>query len=85
MSLENIRKIWVLVGTLLAAMGASWLPGIVGDLFSAEGTDLVFRAITAVMALYQFSTKRTGKANTPQTLSTNGTPIGYVLNPFKSV
>lgn len=83
MNLENIRKIWVLVGSVLAAIGGAWLPGVVGDLFSPEGTDIVFRAVFAIAALYQFVTKRTGQQ--PEGLKANGTDIGYLLNPFKSV
>lgn len=83
MNLENIRKIWVMIGTILFALNADWIPDIIKGVFSATGTELVFAAIGAIVALYQFVKARAGQQ--PEALTTRETGYWYILNPFKSV
>lgn len=80
--LENIRKIWLLVGTLIATLGLPWIPEIVNQLFSVEGTEIIFQAFGAIIAAYQFITKRVGD---PEVVSAKSVNMwAYGLNPFKA-
>ena len=70
MSLESIRKIWVLIGTLLATLSLDFIPQVVLDLFQETGTGLVFGFLGAAAALFQFVKARTGQQKEPQQYST---------------
>lgn len=83
MDLESIRKIWTILGTLVALLGSKapvWLVDILGP----TGTELVFAVVGAAVALFQFVKSRTGK-DKPAELNAN--PVNttvYMLNPFKA-
>ena len=83
MSMESIRKIWVLIGSVIFAINADWIPEIVKGVFAPEGTELVFAAIGAVLALWQFVKSRTGEGG-PSELNAEEkkVTIMYALNPF---
>lgn len=59
MTIDKIQKMWLLIGGILTGFGFSWMPDFVLQLFGPEGTDLVFRAIMAISALWQFTKSRT--------------------------
>lgn len=61
MSIETIQKMWILLGGILGTLSFTWLPDWIPNLFSAEGTQVVFAAINAVIAVIQFLPFRTGK------------------------
>ena len=87
MSLENIRKIWVLIGSVLTALNLAFMPEWLNNLFSVEGTGYAFAAATAVITLWQFVSSRTGEAEDgePQAYSTGEkSKVAYLLNPFKA-
>jgi hypothetical protein len=70
MSPENIRKIWVVIGTLLATLNLPFIPEFVIKIFGPEGTDIVFTVIGSVLALIQFLGFRTGEDKQPKQLRT---------------
>lgn len=83
MNLESIRKIWVMIGSVVVALNVSWIPDIITGVFSAEGTELVFAAIGAVIALFQFAKSRTGEGK-PQALTAGDKAPGMYWLPWAS-
>jgi hypothetical protein len=83
MNLETIRKIWVMIGSVIVALNASWIPDIITGFFQPEATELVFTALGALVALWQFVKSRTGSGDQPEALKKSA-GIGYMLNPFKA-
>lgn len=61
MKIESIQKMWILIGSILGTLSFTWMPGWLPDLFGPEGTQLVFAAANAVIALVQFLPFRTGE------------------------
>jgi len=82
MNLESVRKIWVLIGSVVFAINADWIPDLVKGFFSPDGTQLVFAAVGAIVALYQFAKARTGVNKGVSAQSVAGT--SYYINPFKA-
>lgn len=86
MSIASIQKIWAMIGAVIIALNASWIPDIVKGVFEPEATELIFTAIGAVVAVWQFVKSRTNPNPTgpePEAL-TKPASIMYTLNPFKS-
>ncbi len=88
MSIENIQKLWVLLGTLVATMGFPWIPEIVNDLLGVAGTEVVFKVVFAVAGLWQFVESRTGKGKEEEGITvqmhSKGASTAYMLNPFQA-
>lgn len=83
MSLENIRKIWILIGSVLTALNLAFMPEWLNNLFSVEGTGYVFAAVTAAITLFQFTTGRTGeKPAEPEAYSTGEKSKALYWFPF---
>jgi hypothetical protein len=91
-NLETIRKIWVLVSTLVLTISLPNMPELVTNLFSEVGTNMFFGLIElgvdayAALGLFlQFLKKRTGE-DQPQALQikSTGAKISYVLFPWKA-
>lgn len=68
MSLDKIRTIWGMIGTILVMIPISSLPAWVSVLFGTEATGYVFDAIGAIFALIQLLPFRTGE-NKPAALN----------------
>lgn len=85
MKLESIQKIWVMIGSIIVGLNASWIPDLVVDAVSPEATNIIFTAVGAVVAVFQWFKSRTGD-DKPQALRTEGeeSSIAYMINPFKS-
>lgn len=81
MNLESIRKIWVLIGSVVFAINADWIPDVVKGVFSAEGTELVFAAIGAFIALWQFTKSRTGENKGVSAQSVAGAAYWFPFKP----
>jgi len=86
MSIESIQKMYVLLGGLLVGLNASWIPQLVLDAVSPEATQIIFTAIGAVVAVFQWFKSRTGKGK-PQELRTeknvDSASLAYIFWPFK--
>ena len=86
MSIESIQKIWGILGALVVGLNADWIPALVYDAVSPEATNLIFTAVGAVVAVFQFFKARTGK-DKPQELraekDVDNVSLAYIFNPFK--
>ena len=86
MKIESIQKIWVMIGSIIVGLNASWIPQLVVDAVSPEATQIIFTAVGAVVAVVQWFKNRTG-SDKPQQLRSekgSGASLAYMINPFKS-
>ena len=84
MNIITAQKIWVMVGAVIMALNADWIPDIVKGIFEPEGTDLIFTAFGAVVAVFQFVKRRTNPnpdMPEPEAL-TKPARLAYLINPF---
>lgn len=80
MNLETIRKIWVILGSLVA--GFAFVPDWIKNLFSDSGTSAVFGVVAAVLALLQFLPFRTGENKPAELKADKPNKLIYAINPF---
>lgn len=89
MNLEAIRKIWVLIGSIIASLSLN-LPPFIADLFQVEGTELIFTLLGSAITVYQFVSQRVGEQEVqdPQVQQLKNVKFSggvmYLINPFAS-
>lgn len=68
-TLEIIEKVWILIGTIATVIGITNQAPWVGEVFTVEGWQFAFAAISAVTTAFQFFR---GKIADTEIISANG-------------
>jgi hypothetical protein len=84
MNLETIRTIWAMIGAVIVALNASWIPDIIKGVFEPEASELLFMAIGSLFSLWQMlKARRGGTPVEPEAYRTGQkSKIWYAINPF---
>ena len=86
MSLETIRQIWGMIGAVVVALNAGWIPDIIQGVFEPAVSELIFTALGAIIAVYQVLKARKGdNPDLPAAYKTGSKSVAwYAINPFAS-